>query len=63
MDEKFVEKKQTISGLSYAIKFYESLPEADCCIIDTVIPNWMPLNDSLQFYAKISVMPGFRMFK
>ena len=49
---------QANSGLRSAIEFYASLPDADCHILDTVIPNWTYLDVSFQIYATPNVMLG-----
>ena len=49
---------QANSGLKSAIEFYTSLPDADCHILYTVIPNRTYLDVSFQVYATPNVMLG-----
>ena len=42
---------------------YASLPEADCCVLDTVKADMAPLGYQLQFHATPSVIPGFIVFR
>ena len=42
---------------------YASLPEADCCVLDTAKADMAALGYQLQFHATPSVIPGFIVFR